>query len=87
MNCGYREVRFIYADELRRVCILRDWYKNGTNEDYSNMLDMTIKENITTDDILKIATDIFEHSDLNSNDFLHVCNAVSSICHIFIEKA
>lgn len=62
MKYGYKEVRQLSACDLRALCISEDWYENGTNEEYANLMQMTNKDNITTDDIVEIATDIYEHS-------------------------
>lgn len=63
MKYGYKEIRTISACTLRSLCIEENWYTSGTNEEYENLLNMTNKDNITTDDIVEMATDIIEHSD------------------------
>jgi len=62
MKYGYKEVRQLGSSDLRALCIAENWYTGGTNEEYSNLMQMAKKENITTDDIVEIATDIYEHS-------------------------
>lgn len=59
---GYKEVRTLTKTELRALCIKEDWYGHGTNEEYAHLLSMTEKDNITTDDIVEMASDIIEHS-------------------------
>ena len=63
MKYGYREVRRLGSMELRSLCIKEDWYTGGTNEEYAVLMDMANRENITTDDIVEMATDIYEHSE------------------------
>lgn len=64
MKNTYRERRTISADKIIGICIRQEWYTMGTNEDYEQMLSTaSSKENLTTDDIVEIATDILEHSD------------------------
>ena len=59
---GYREVRKLHSTNLRALCIREDWYTGGTNEEYAKMFEMADKDNITTDDIIEIATEIVENS-------------------------
>ena len=63
MKYGYKEIRTLSACDLRSLCINENWYTGGTNEEYENLLNMTKKDNITTDDIVEMATDIIEHSE------------------------
>lgn len=62
MKYGYKEIRYLSSSDLRALCIAEDWYTGGTNEEYANLMAMINKDNITTDDIVEIATDIVEHS-------------------------
>lgn len=62
MKYGYKEIRHLSMSDLRVLCIAEDWYTGGTNEEYANLLNMTTKDNITTDDLVEIATDIIDHS-------------------------
>lgn len=59
---GYREIRKLGSDRLRSLCIEKNWYCNGTNKAYENLLHMANKDNITTDDIVAMAEDIKAHS-------------------------
>lgn len=89
MEYGYKEVRYITAEKLRALCIEEDWYTGGDNDDYRHLLfDLAgHKENIITDDIVEIASDIIEHSDLSSNDFEEVAFRVANIATVFILPA
>lgn len=86
---GYHEVRIISAEDLRALCIKEDWYTCGDNEEYDHLLlDLAgRKHNITTDDIVDIATDIIEHSDLDISEdglFEAVAYKVANIARVFI---
>lgn len=61
-----KEIRRIDTDKLRHICINNNWYTCGTNADYSKMFAMCEKDNITTNDLYKIAKDIYEHTDVKS---------------------
>ncbi len=84
MKYGYKIVRRLTKASLRSLCVEREWYTNGDNEEYSNMLAMTMKEDITSDDIVKIATDIIEHSDLSLDDFTYVCDEILKKSYSFM---
>lgn len=87
MMYGYKEVRVLGRETLRMLCIERRWYTKGTNEEYETVLKMASKDNITTDDIVEIATDIVEHSNLATyEEFTDVCNAIVNKCHTFFEE-
>lgn len=97
MKYGYKEIRRLDSTDLRALCIREDWYTGGTNEEYYNLMQMTERENITTDDIVEIATDIIEHSERAKQAFerasggedfyLHVMYLVAEACYTFFEKA
>ncbi|MPM03139.1 hypothetical protein SDC9_49399 [bioreactor metagenome] len=89
---GYHEVRKMSFDSLRGLCIRKNWFTNGTNKDYEAMLNQADDaENITTDIIVEIASQIIENSDM-SKDFISdeifesVCFELFDICNTFIAK-
>ncbi len=86
MKYGYKEIRKISASALRALCIKNDWYTHGDNDEYSHLLlDLAQhKENITTDDIVEIASDIIEHSGLSIRDFESVAFEVANIATVYI---
>lgn len=96
MKYGYKEIRKLHASDLRALCIREDWYTGGTNEEYYNLMQMTERENITTDDIVEIATDIIEHSEIakqkferasgGENFYLHVMYLVAEACFTCFEE-
>lgn len=46
------EKRIISAADVRNLCIVKDWYTNGSTDDYRSMLDyVKACENVTTADI------------------------------------
>ena len=61
-----KEIKRIDTDKLRHICINNNWYTRGSNADYSNMFKMCEKDNITTNQLYKIAKDIYEHTDVES---------------------
>lgn len=77
MKYGYKVIRRLSSDALRDLCIERAWYTNGNNDEYNNMLAKAQKEDITSDDVVEIANDIYLHSsNIRFEDFIAVCNAI-----------
>ena len=96
MKYGYKEVRRLTSTDLRALCIRENLYTGGTLRDYDNLIAITEKENITTDDIVEIATDIIEHSERAKADFerasggenfyLHCMFLIAEACNSFFEE-
>lgn len=96
MKYGYREIRTLSTTNLRGLCIMEDWYTGGTVKEYSNLMEMARKDNITTDDIVELATDIIEHSETakakfekasGGEDFyLHVMFLLAEACDSYFER-
>lgn len=64
----YKEIRIMYYDDLRSVCIRNDYYTRGTNAEYEALFGKLRDgccnlRNITTELLAEIATDIKAHSD------------------------
>lgn len=76
MKYPYKIHRLLRMEKLRGLCVEKGWYTNGDNEEYSHMLNMVNKDNLTSDDIIEIALDIIAHSDLESDDLLIVCDDI-----------
>lgn len=91
MKYGYKEIRRTTFERLRNLCIKENWYTDGSNEEYSEMLSKAAKiSNLTTDDIVEIATDIYSHTDsLNITDKDEFCNVMfkiaSEACYTIFE--
>lgn len=88
MKSEYREVRRIFAEDLRELCIRKNWYTRGDSKAYSHLLNELAheKENITTDDIVEIAQDILEHSNTDQ-ELTSICLEVARIAvSLFEEK-
>lgn len=53
------------VDYIRKMCIDRNLYTRGNNEDYSRMLNFAANTDVTMENLFAIADDIAKHSDLN----------------------
>lgn len=92
----YIERRTLSADELRNLCIRKNWYTNGTNKEYCNLFGLLTKDfhsaEMTTEKLAEIATDIFNHSDENdcTDGYLEIPDIMYDLaraCHtVFIEQ-
>ena len=83
---NYKEVRKIRAGKLRNLCIEKNWYTRGTNEEYGHLLYTLVgKDNLTTDDIVNIVNDIMLHSELDGETFETVAYEVLRIADEWIE--
>jgi hypothetical protein len=85
----------IFRDELRRLCINRDWYTCGDIKAYDNLFNML---HIDMDDveIVGICIDIYDHSDVEriSNEdgvsyedvFDNIVFEVYELVHTFVKR-
>ena len=86
----YKEIRKINASSLRQLCIDRDWYTAGDNDEYEHLLfDLANnKENLNTADIIEIAADIMEHSALDDGYTIEsIAFEVARIANVFFEES
>ena len=81
------ETRKLVKEELEGMCKEFHLYTQGTTENFNNLLSYSTKEHITTEDIVSIALDILEHSDMKvSDDALEaMCYSVSKRCLSFFK--
>lgn len=65
---AYSEIRKLNSDDLRTLCIKEQWYTRGNSDEYCELLSSVDKmENVTTDNIVEVATDIYSHSDFEDD--------------------
>ena len=88
-NCDFYINLSVIA--LEKLCSSHKWYDLGDSEDISILLNKTLKDNITTDDIMDIAIDIVAHtSEMSFEDVSCVCNLIlqqGCFCIIFDDVA
>lgn len=85
----YREIRKVRGSDLRNLCIKNNWYTKGDCEDYERLLGelSTAKGNITTADIIEIAEDIANHSELEEGwDIESIAFEVGKLAFSFFSK-
>lgn len=92
----YIERRILSADELRNLCIRKNWYTHGTNREYCNLFGLLTHDfhsvEMTTEKLVEIATDIYNHSDEAdcTDGYLEIADILYDLartCHtVFIEQ-
>lgn len=91
MNYKIQEIRTMTAEELRSLCIRKNWYTRGTNEEYENLLSLTGSAwepvHLTTEKLAEIATDIMCHSDMSPDyDLCCVMYELARACTVCFNK-
>ena len=85
MKYGYRETRRISAIDIRHLCIMKKWFTNGNIKEYGELLDYGNKNNITSDELVEMATLIKEYSD-TEYEITNIMYELCEICHSFFEE-
>ena len=88
-----KERRMLTRDDLRQLCIKKNWYTRGTNGDYEwmlNRIEEHEKENLTTYEIVFIAKNIYQYSDPDywkdcDDPILNICFEIARVCNTFFE--
>lgn len=86
MKYGYKEVRKIEASKIRALCIEKEWFTNGSNEEYSQLLNYGFsRQEITTDELVEMATLIKEYSDTDY-EITNIMYELARICFTYFEE-
>lgn len=79
-----KEFRTVTTRELRNLCIRRNWFTCGDNEDYEKLMQYSYKENLTTKDLEEMANIIVEFSEEENLEFFDpetdVMFELASVC-------
>lgn len=80
-----KETRKLYSEDLSRLCIKHNLYTKGTTTEYIRLLDAVYKlENVTTEDIVNISSNILKHSEVEY-PLPSICFEIAKICNSFFE--
>jgi hypothetical protein len=63
----------IFRDELRNLCINKDWYTCGTVEQYDRLFDK-LHDDMTEEEIVNVAIDIYDHSEVEKTAEEYGCS-------------
>ena len=70
------------SEDVRSLCIEKQFYTRGTNEDYDAMLNLCTKSPMDSEKLIEIAEDIVEHTDPD-NEWIASYEAVDEvICYL-----
>lgn len=95
----YREYRRIYSYKVRELCKQDELYTNGTDEEYSHLLNTLCDEDVdqTMDSLEEITEDILKHSAVKRLMMRFGCDeeelfgsilweVINECCKTFVEK-
>jgi hypothetical protein len=81
-----KETRYIFAEDVRTYCINKNLYTRGCCEEYSALLNFVRGlQNVTTEDIVHIATDIKDHSETGMS-VSNICFEIARECRSSFEE-
>lgn len=78
------EERRITMSALRSLCIRENWYTLGTDEEYDHILLFADRNEMTTENLAKVAADIMAHSEMDCDrDIPNTMFSICECCHTF----
>ena len=80
-----KEIRKWLATDVRTMCIAYSYYTNGTGTDYDNMLNFISTHKPTNNNLLKVAEDIVNHSDLTRYNQTYAENIESIMFNLYAD--
>lgn len=85
----------IFRDELRALCINKDWYTLGNIKQYDNLFDRLSRDMDDTE-IIDVCIDIYDHTDVEQfaqeygvsyeEVFDNIVYEVYELVHTFVER-
>lgn len=86
----FTETRTLSASKLRSVCIEHDWYTCGTTEEYCRLFAKLtdccgFPEHMTTEKLVEIAEDIWEHSHITDYTIETVLSELARACFTYFD--
>lgn len=87
----YKETRYLSASKLRALCIERDWYTCGDNEEYEALFNRLHDEDgveihLDTEKLAEIAQDIMDHSDITDYTITSVMFELARKCTVIFDE-
>lgn len=93
MKYNYKEIRTISLYNIKNMCVDMAWYNKGTNADYNKFLSYSNKENITSNDIIEMAINVYEHtekfinnSNFDTKIFSAICSTIADYCDVCFKE-
>ena len=70
------------SEDVRSLCVEKQFYTRGTNEQYAAMLDMCLRSPMDSEKLIEIAEDIVEHTDPD-NEWIAPYEAIDEVvCYL-----
>lgn len=84
---GYTEKRKTTMDNLIKLCITRKWFTMSTCKEYDAFLSKAVAlDNITTDDLVELASDVYEYSDCGDMEIETIMWHIATACYLVFER-
>lgn len=83
---GYSEIRKVEMHELRKLAILKNWFTNATEEEYAQYLNYANCDNITSDELVEMATLVKEYSNADDYEYTTIMFEIAQVCYTFFEE-
>lgn len=83
---GYTEFRQVGICELRALAIRKNWFTNATEEEYAQYLNYANCDNITTDELVEMATLVMEYSNADDYEVTTIMFEIAQVCYTFFEE-
>lgn len=83
---GYKEIRQVGMCELRALAIRKNWFTKATEEEYAQYLNYANCDNITSDELVEMATLVKEYSDADDQEYTSIMFEIAQVCFTFFEE-
>lgn len=84
---GYTEFRQVGICELRALAIRKNWFTSATEEEYAQFLDYANCDNITSDELVEMATLVLEYTPMDyAYEVTTIMFEIAEICYSFFEE-
>ena len=84
---GYSETRTISYFDLRNLCIINNWFTHADCRQYDEFLTKAGNlKNITTDDLVELATDVMEWNDTDGAECEDIMWELAHACNVCFRR-
>lgn len=88
MKKRYTETRTITCEDLRALCIRRNWFTGADCEEYDEFLSKAASmENITTEDLADLAAVVEQYSDTDGMEREDIMWELNRACNVSFSRA
>lgn len=88
MEKRFTETRTITCEDLRNLCIRRNWFTGADCEEYDEFLSRAARmQNITTEDLADLAAVVEQYSDTDGMDTEDIMWELNRACNVCFSRA